>query len=153
MSENNQQDSKVVQPFTRRQVRSLIFHILYALDAYDYQVSIESIINMLNKGFEANIDVAGEIFITSKSIADQTEILDGKILAFLNGWKIDRLGQCTKIILRIGMWELFNTYTPGHIVINEAVELAQGFSEKDAYKFVNGLLDKAFKLREASVLE
>ena len=153
MSENNQQDSKVVQPFTRRQVRSLIFHILYALDAYDYQVSIESIINMLNKGFEANIDVAGEIFITSKAIADQTEILDGKILGFLNGWKIDRLGQCTKIILRIGMWELFNTYTPGHIVINEAVELAQGFSEKDAYKFVNGLLDKAFKLREASVLE
>ena len=84
---------------------------------------------------------------------NQTEILDGKILEFLNGWKIDRLGQCTKIILRIGMWELFNTYTPGHIVINEAVELAQGFSEKDAYKFVNGLLDKAFKLREASVLE
>jgi transcription termination factor NusB len=34
------------------------------------------------------------------------------------------------------------TKTPHRIIINEAIELAKAFAEKDAYKFVNGLLDK-----------
>jgi N utilization substance protein B len=47
------------------------------------------------------------------------------------------------------MWELFHTDMPTSIVINEAVELAKCFSEKDAYKFVNGILDEAVKEKES----
>lgn len=153
MSESGNTGSLPVKQFSRRQVRSLIFHILYALEAYDYQVSIEAVVDMLNRGFDANIDLDSEIVSTARLISDQRDILDEKMLPFLKGWKLNRLGQCTRLILRMGIWELFNTFTPGHIVINEAVELAQGFSEKDAYKFVNGVLDKAYKFKEASVLE
>jgi N utilization substance protein B len=42
-------------------------------------------------------------------------------------------------------WELLETDTPSTIVINEAIELAKAFSEKDAYKFINGVLDQAVK--------
>ena len=108
---------------------------------------------MLNRGYDINIPLDGEIVATSREIADKRDAIDEQMLPFLKGWKLDRLGLCTKIILRMGIWELFNTYTPGHIVINEAIELAQGFSEKDAYKFVNGVLDQAFKQRQSSVLE
>ena len=152
VTENNQ-DSAVKQPFNRRQVRSLILHVLYALEAYDDQVSIESVVTMLNRGYDINIPLDGEIVATAREIAEKKDAIDEQMLPFLKGWKLDRLGLCTKIILRMGIWELFNTYTPGHIVINEAIELAQGFSEKDAYKFVNGVLDQAFKQRQSSVLE
>jgi N utilization substance protein B len=37
------------------------------------------------------------------------------------------------------------TDTSPTIIINEAVELAKCFAEKDAYKFVNGILDEALK--------
>ena len=45
----------------------------------------------------------------------------------------------------MALWELMETETPSTIVLNEAIELAKCFSEKDAYKFVNGVLDKAVK--------
>jgi N utilization substance protein B len=66
-------------------------------------------------------------------------------MPFLHNWRFDRIGCCTKLILRFAMWELFYTDTPDSIVINEAVELAKCFSEKDAYKFINGILDEAIK--------
>ena len=34
---------------------------------------------------------------------------------------------------------------PAKVAINEAIELAKCFAEKDAYKFVNGILDEAVK--------
>ena len=139
--------------FSRRKVRSLIFHVLYALEAYDYQVSVEAIIDMLNRGYETDIPSDSEIITTSKTIVENNNLLDEKIQSYIKGWKLDRVSLCTKLILRMALWEMHNTYTPGHIVINEAVELSQGFCEKDAYKFVNGVLDKAFKQKEASVLE
>ena len=35
------------------------------------------------------------------------------------------------------------------IVINEAVELAKEFAEKDSYKFVNGVLDRMISKDES----
>jgi len=48
----------------------------------------------------------------------------------------------------MGAWELLFTDTPTSIIINEAIELAKDFAEKDAYKFVNGLLDKVASKRD-----
>ena len=47
------------------------------------------------------------------------------------------------------MWELTNTEMHPTIVINEAVELAKCFSEKDAYRFVNGILDEFIKKKSS----
>ena len=40
---------------------------------------------------------------------------------------------------------MLHTATPHRIIINEAIELAKCFSEKDAYKFINGILDEAVR--------
>jgi N utilization substance protein B len=45
----------------------------------------------------------------------------------------------------LGLWELLNTDTDPRIVMNEAIELAKCFAEDDAYRFINGLLDRAVK--------
>ncbi|HML19849.1 MAG TPA: transcription antitermination factor NusB, partial [Candidatus Dependentiae bacterium] len=61
-------------------------------------------------------------------------------------WRFDRLGVCTKLILRLAVWELLHADEPHNIIINEAIELAKCFSEDDAYKFINGILDEAVKV-------
>jgi len=66
----------------------------------------------------------------------------------LDKWRLERIGVCTHIILWIGLWELMHTDTDSKIIINEAIELAKCFAEKDAYRFVNGILDQAVKKLE-----
>ena len=127
---------------SRRVFRSLVFHFLYALDAYDYQVSLSSIILNFNEGYDLDITTDGDIALMVQTIADKREELDALIKPVLANWRLDRLGCVTLLILRMGLWELRYTKTPVNIVINEAVELAKCFAEKDSYRFVNGILDQ-----------
>ena len=127
---------------SRRVFRSLVFHFLYALDAYEYQVSLDSVILNFNDGYDLDITVDGDIAIMVQGIADKRDELDEAIKPVLANWRIDRLGCVTLLILRMGMWELRYTKTPVNIIINEAVELAKCFAEKDSYRFVNGILDQ-----------
>lgn len=127
---------------SRRVFRSLVFHFLYALDAYDYQVPLSSIILSFNEGYDLDIATDGDIAIMVQAIANQRDELDEAIKPVLANWRIDRLGCVTLLILRMGLWELRDTKTPVNIVINEAVELAKCFAEKDSYRFVNGILDQ-----------
>ena len=49
-------------------------------------------------------------------------------------------------ILRIGVCELlYLSDIPPKVTINEAVELAKKYGDRDSSKFVNGILDKIHK--------
>ena len=136
---DNTQHNEIVE---RRKQRSLLFHILYAVDAFDYEVSAIDVAQKFNAEYETEIDVYGSLTQTVQSIADKQKTLDRTIEPFLENWRFERIGRCTLLILRYGTWEMLYTDTPHNIIINEAIELAKCFAEKDAYKFVNGLLDK-----------
>ena len=130
---------------SRRDVRSLIFHVLYAMEGFDYQASLESIVLNLNHGFDLNITPDSQVFQVSEQVINTRAELDEIIKPLLANWRFDRVGVCTKLVLRLAIWELKTTDTPPAVVINEAIELAKCFAEKDAYKFVNGILDKLVK--------
>lgn len=133
---------------TRRDFRALVFHLLYAMESFDYTVSLESIVENFNSGFELDLPLDGEVVTVTRSVIDERQALDDAIMPLLANWRLDRLGACTRLVLRLAVWELLHTDTASTIVINEAIELAKSFSEKDAYKFVNGILDEAAKKME-----
>ena len=65
---------------------------------------------------------------------------------FLNGWKINRLGNTDQAILRMGIFELkYYSQTPEIVAINEAIELAKIYSDDEVRKMINGVLDKIYK--------
>jgi N utilization substance protein B len=117
------------------------------MEGFDYQTSLESIVDNFNRGFDLQIPLDSEVFSVAHSVIEARDTLDEVIKPLLANWRFERIGDCTKLILRLAIWELLNTQTPPTIVINEAIELAKCFAEKDAYKFVNGLLDKLVKNR------
>ncbi len=138
---------------SRRKQRSLLFHILYAVDAYDYDVDAKEIAAKLNEEYQTDIDLNGEIVLQVNGIAQSRQNLDATLIPFLENWRFERIGKCTLLVLRYAIWELLYTNTAHNIIINEAIELAKCFSEKDAYKFVNGILDKIsakYKITENS---
>lgn len=57
-------------------------------------------------------------------------------------WRLERMNVLDRLILRLAVYEfLHEPGTPGRVVINEALELARTFSNDDAVRFINGILD------------
>ncbi len=129
----------------RRDIRSLAFHLLYAVDRLDYAISVEEIAAQFQDYFEVAIPEDSYAIELARGAIDNREELDKRIRPLLKNWSIERLGCCTLLIARMALWELGQEDAVVNIVINEAVELAKCFAEKDAYKFVNGLLDTLYK--------
>ncbi len=66
--------------------------------------------------------------------------LDEILMKYPHDWSYERIGLPEKVILRIALTELTLMETPVKIVINEALDLAKAYGERDANKFVNGIL-------------
>ncbi len=58
-------------------------------------------------------------------------------------WRLSRMPVVDRNILRLAAYELrFCPDVPASVSINEAVELAKRYGDKDSRAFVNGLLDR-----------
>jgi N utilization substance protein B len=134
-----------------RDQRALILHLLYAADSFDYQVSLDAIVDNFSRGFDCVIEPTSALVIQSQDIIDAHAELDEQIKPLLDNWKFERVGCMTRIILRMAIWELAHTQLDHSIVINEAIELAKGYAESDAHKFINGVLDKWVKENKPAV--
>lgn len=130
-----------VETLSQADQRSLIFHLLYAMDSFEYDISLASIADNFNRGFNMAISSNGNVFKKTLSIIEERSQLDDLIISLTENWRIERLGTVTKLITRIALWEFTHTDIDPVIVINEAIELAKCFAEKDSYKFINGVLD------------
>ena len=68
--------------------------------------------------------------------------IDARIEAQAQHWRLERMAVIDRLILRMAVYEfLFRPETPRTVVMDEAIELARTFSEQDAVRFVNGVLD------------
>lgn len=130
---------------SRRDVRSLVFHFLYAAEAFEYEESLQSIIDSFNRGFDLNVPLDGELFDIVNAVIQSRDELEKTYEPYLANWRSERISVCTKLILLFAIWELKNTETDARIIINEAIELAKCFAEEDAYRFINGILDPISK--------
>ena len=72
--------------------------------------------------------------------------VDGKISEYAANWEIKRMATIDRNILRIASFELlYAEEIPPKVAINEAIEMAKKYGDKDSGKFVNGILDKINK--------
>ena len=75
--------------------------------------------------------------------------LDPVIADAAENWRIERMNVIDRLILRLAVYEfLHEPDTPAKVIINEALELARTFSNDDAVRFVNGVLDTIRKRLE-----
>ena len=132
---------------SRRGERINAFHVLYAAEQHGYQDSLESIIEML-RIFDIEVSKDSYALLLASGTVEQRETLDHQMVPFLKNWRIERLGCCTRLILRLALYELSLPEAIPNVIINEAIELAKEFAEKDAYRFINGILDEYSKAQQ-----
>jgi transcription antitermination factor NusB len=145
-----------VKPDSQRAHRSLAYHFIYAVDRYEYSTSLDEIVSGYKSGFGLVLEDGAFSLAIASGVIEKKEELDSIIEPLLENWKIERLSCSARLVLRIAIWELLNSDTASTIVINEAVELAKAFAEEDAFRLVNGVLDKVVKglpEKESVVLE
>ena len=72
--------------------------------------------------------------------------IDRMVTQAADNWRLDRMSRLDRNILRIATAELkVDPAVSPAIVINEAIELAKTYGQKDSWRFVNGVLDRIRK--------
>jgi N utilization substance protein B len=67
--------------------------------------------------------------------------LDSSIVEKIKNWDIERVARVELNILRMALYEMmYRDDIPRNVSIDEAVELAKIFGDKDSGRFVNGIL-------------
>lgn len=69
--------------------------------------------------------------------------IDSRIKGLAHNWEFERIAKIDLAILRIAMFEMIHRKDiPPVVSINEAIDLSKQFSNADAKRFINGILDR-----------
>lgn len=72
--------------------------------------------------------------------------LDAIIGRYARNWDVKRMGGVDRNLMRIALYEMtVRTDVPPIVSIDEAVEIAKAYSSNESGRFVNGILDHAFR--------
>jgi len=126
----------------RREAREILLKLLFQRDFRP--VSPEELLAEDSLG-----DQEDYIRRTLQGIIAHQEEIDRLIEEKAVGWRLERLVSVDRNILRLGIYELLYSDIPGEIAINEAVELSKKYSTEHSHIFINGILDRVWKEKQA----
>jgi transcription antitermination protein NusB len=76
-------------------------------------------------------------------VIEHADEIDGRIRGMAQNWDFDRIAKIDLAILRLAIFEMvYRKDVPPVVSINEAIDLSKQFSNADAKRFINGILDK-----------
>ena len=88
----------------------------------------------------------GFVVALVRGAMEQKDALDERIGDAAKNWRVERMAILDRLVMRLALQELMaHRDSPPRVVISEAIELARAYSGEDAAKFVNGVLDGAYK--------
>ena len=126
---------------SRHKIRELAVQSLFSIETTQDtpQDAISSTMQLCDLTSESVPDYL--TFLVSGVVEHQDD-LDKKISEHLkNKWTVQRLSRIDRSILRVGLFEMENSLeVPRKVAIDEAIEMAGDFGDKDSKSFINGIL-------------
>lgn len=125
----------------RREARELALQILYAQDAL--KGNLREALRGFRDGVEAPEQVRAFAEGLAQGVQEHREQIDEAIRARSKNWSLSRMPRVDLNIMRIATFELlFRADIPKKVTINEAIEIAKKYGDKESPAFVNGILDE-----------
>ena len=119
----------------RRTAREKALQTLFQIDVSNIDPK-EAITHALD---EQESDPFFEVLVIG--VLEKKDKLDDMISQHLVNWKLDRIANVDRAILRLSVYEMvYQEDIPVSVSMNEAIELAKLFGDDKAPKFVNGVL-------------
>ena len=124
----------------RQKARRLLTQALYSWDVGGTDlVSIEAEFHTDNNMATVDTELFHEVL---HGVPKNLTEIDGAYQPHLDR-KEDQLDPVSRAILRLSTYEMiFRIDVPYKVVINEGVNLAKTFGPTDAFKYINGILDR-----------
>ena len=135
-------------PSTRKKARQLLVQALYQWQVSGSDInSIEAEFYTDNNMAKVDTDFFQELL---HGIPGKLDEIDDVYELHLDRSAGD-LDPISRSLLRMGTYELsYRIDVPYKVAINEAVNLAKKFGPTDAYKYINGILDKVAVTKRAA---
>jgi transcription antitermination protein NusB len=125
----------------RHSGREAALQMLFQIEASE--VSADKAIELFWRTFEADPEGRAYADALVRGVEAELELIDKRITAASQNWRIERMSRVDRNLLRVGTWELMTkTDVPRAVVIDEAVELAKTYGTDESSSFVNGVLDR-----------
>ena len=133
----------------RRRAREFALKALYQVDVSE-GLRTDALDGLWKGQLDAASDEraadAAEVKFASRiatAVDEKQNDIDELIEKASKNWRLNRMPVVDRNILRMATAELlFFDDVPTSVTINEAVELAKRFGDKDSRAFVNGILDR-----------
>ena len=111
-------------------------------------IKIETVMNTLSVTLEfpkliissGEIDIRDDVNKRISKIINNLTIIDSEIDQVMDGWRLKRLPRIDRDILRLAYVDINFLSTPVAVACDEAVNLANKYSDMQGRKFINGVL-------------
>lgn len=128
----------------RRNARERVLEALFA-----QQFSEEKPEMVLDRILESNPNRRNNsdfIHLLFFCVMENVNWADDLIRSHLQNWEFDRVAQVDRLLLRMGICEIFFIdEIPPKVSISEMVEISKVYSTDESPNFINGILDAVYK--------
>jgi len=132
----------------RTEARELFMQLLFQMEVQnDYSNEIKEKFTKEHMNDSNQLEYFNQLFdFTVKNLS----AIDEKLEACSDNWKIKRMAKVDLAILRLSVAEiLYLEDVPDSASINEAVDMAKKFGGDESGKFINGILGKVARNKDA----
>lgn len=132
----------------RTEARELFMQLLFQMEVQnDYGQEIKERFVLENMKDSNQLEYFNQLFAAA---VDHLPAIDEKLEACSENWKISRMAKVDLAILRLSAAEiLYLPDVPNSASINEAVDMAKKFGGDESGKFINGILGKVVRSKDA----
>ena len=128
----------------RRIARESVLQALYAQQfSEDEPAIVLNRIMALYPEKKKNFKFISSLF---QCVLDHVDWANDMIKSHLQNWEFDRVAQIDRVLLRMGICEIFYMDDiPPKVSISEMVEISKVYSTEESSGFINGILDAVYK--------
>lgn len=128
----------------RRVARESVLQALYAQQFSEDEPAI--VLNRIMTLYPEKKKNFKFILSLFQCVLDHVDWANDMIKSHLQNWEFDRVAQIDRVLLRMGICEIFYMDDiPPKVSISEMVEIAKVYSTEESSGFINGILDVVYK--------
>ena len=128
----------------RRVARESVLQALYAQQFSEDEPAI--VLNRIMALYPEKKKNFKFILSLFQCVLDHVDWANDMIKSHLQNWEFDRVAQIDRVLLRMGICEIFYMDDiPPKVSISEMVEIAKVYSTEESSGFINGILDAVYK--------
>ena len=130
-----QQEGEASLPRVRQHLQDGLSHAEQALNRLSATLELPRLLLMADLE-----EVRRGAIERAHAVLGDREAIDARLDAVMEGWRLARLPRIDRDILRLAAVDLETLNTPAAVACNEAVELANRYSDEQGRRMINGVL-------------